>query len=311
MRGEYRAIHAAITTDPMFIGLSRDAKLLWFILKLRLGASGIAHLLAHQHQLGQVTGMSRASVDRAKQELRPHWLLWEGDILWLRNGLRWEPKISLVNANHRKGVMNHLSGLPVQPIVRAFCEYYELDDVTGGRVDAMSMAFECPSNAIPQQEVGKKEEGSRDSKEAFGDEFEGIWPEYPSRGTGNSNPKKLAKDQYIHRRREGIPFVDLAMALAEYANQIGEARKDGTEGVMQGKTFFGRNDRWVEYLEAAKLRTKRLKARTVSDRASALPLPHPTAEEIAARDQAVADAKKELAAVRKRKAAKRTQQEDD
>lgn len=264
MRGEYRAIHAAIVTEPEFLSLSVPAKCLWFVLKLKLGMSGIQHLPAHQHQLRELSGMTLQTIEKAKKELRPHWLLWEGDILWLRNGLKWEPKISLDNKNHRKGVLNHLSGLPAQSIVKAFCDYYELPDIYNGKVDAMPL--ECHSNGIPYQEAGsrKKGKGTKDKDDqALIDEglFMQIVEIYPKRK--GSNPQKEAKAQFLKRMQEGVVCDDLILAVQGYTKELVETDRINTPYVMQMATFLGPKDRWLEYAEQERARRQFERKRTV------------------------------------------------
>lgn len=306
MRGEYRAIHVALTTDPDFIILSVPAKTLWFVLKLHLGASGIDHMPAHRHQLAQITRMNLQAIDKAKIELRPHWLIYEGDILWLRNGLHHEPNITLENEKHRKGILNHLRGLPVQPIVRTFCDYYELEDITDGKVNAMRMPLVCPPKDIPEQEEDEKEVDKKELRSGFEGEFDDlVWPIYPGRGR-ESNPKKEARQKYVARREEGISLEDLRLATRGYHQAMKLADKVGTQYVMQAKTFFGVNDRWVEYAEQERERMKLAEKRAkemkveVTDAAA-----QPTEEELAERRDAVAAAvvlaKEELNKARVRK----------
>lgn len=293
MRGEYRSIHAALTSDPHFISLSVPAKALWFVLKLKLGASGIAYMPAHQHQFAKLTGISLQSIDKAKEEMRPHWLIWEGDILWLRNGLKFEPKISLENENHRKGVLEHLRGMPVQSIVKAFCDYYNLPDIYGGKVQAMPLDY--PSNDIGHiagPEKSGRKIGKKEPKEILEKEFDKVWPAYPKRK--GSNPRNMAFGQYIRRRKEGISSENLLAATEEYGRQMQEDGKTDTEYVMQAKTFFGINHRWLEYYELHKAREVQQHKRMQEGR-GAIPLTEKEREEIkAAALKAMAESKKIL-----------------
>lgn len=303
MRGEYRAIHAAIITEPEFLSLSVPAKCLWFVLKLKLGMSGINHLPAHQHQLRQLSGMTLQMIAKAKNELRPHWLLWEGDILWLRNGLRWEPKISLDNDNHRKGVLNHLSGLPAQPIVKAFCDYYELPDIYNGKVTAMPL--ECHSNGIAYQEVGSrkqgKEKGTREEIEGRRDLlFDDLFAKYPKRKGGN--PKKEARKQFGLRLDEGIEYSDLAMAVDGYKREQEELNHIDTQFVLMAQTFLGKNDRWLEYCEQERARLAVMVKRKRTEKEAIRPVSEEEQKEISKHAlAAMAEAKKVLAD-RRRKA---------
>lgn len=89
--------------------------------------------------------------------------------------------------------------------------------------------------------------------------FERLWSEYPQRP---NNPKKPAFKQYQRRLLEGVPVLTLLGAVMNYAGQMRHAGKVGTEYVMQAQTFFGPNERWVEFvpkLEYAPVRKRDVK----------------------------------------------------
>jgi hypothetical protein len=143
-RGEYAAIHTAILDDPAFQDLSASARLLWYSLRLLLGASGIDILRGWQAVLPEVTGLEDPA--GAMQELESGgWLLRQHSIFWLRNALRFNPSLNLSNLKHKKGLTKHLEGLPKCEIVNAFADYYGLERPFSG------MGIEWVSNgyAIP------------------------------------------------------------------------------------------------------------------------------------------------------------------
>lgn len=134
-RGEYRPIHTVLPESPEFKALSKDGKLLVYGLKLSLGFSGIGVL--YDDQLAERSGLTVEELGPARAELvSKDWLVLEGRIHWLRNGLRFEPTISLDNPNHRKAVVRHLQGLPRLSIVSRFATYYELPAPFGGAPEA-------------------------------------------------------------------------------------------------------------------------------------------------------------------------------
>lgn len=75
--------------------------------------------------------------------------------------------------------------------------------------------------------------------------FERLWCEYPQRP---NNPKKPAFKQYQRRLLEGVPILTLLGAVMNYAGQMRHGGKIGTEYVMQAQTFFGPNERWLEFV---------------------------------------------------------------
>ena len=139
-RGDYRAIHTVLLESPEFVDMSAAAQLVWFHLKLRLGATGIDVIPAAEAVLSEATNLPPEDVRNALFELkgeppsegipnppRMGWLMRERNVFWLRNALKFEPSRTLTNDNHRKNVMKHLCGLPKLKIVNDFAEYYELD----------------------------------------------------------------------------------------------------------------------------------------------------------------------------------------
>ena len=146
-RGDYRAIHTVLLESPEFVDMSPHAQLIWFHLKLRLGATGIDVIPAAEAVLSEATNLPPEGVRNALFELqgeppsegipnpipegipnppRMGWLMRERNVFWLRNALKFEPSRTLTNDNHRKNVLTHLCGLPKLKVVNDFADYYEL-----------------------------------------------------------------------------------------------------------------------------------------------------------------------------------------
>lgn len=164
-RGEYRAIHVALIDDPDFLQLSPPARLALMTLKLILGASGIDVVRALVPELMATTGYDEATIRAAVDELTAgRWILIEGRVVWLRNGLRFEPSKPLASENGRKGISAHLATLPRVALVNRFADYYglprpfpELDDPADSEG-----ATEPPSNPLPTPSEPPTEAGIRD-----------------------------------------------------------------------------------------------------------------------------------------------------
>jgi hypothetical protein len=155
LRGEYAAIHEAIVDDPDFQAITPAAKCCWYTLKLMLGASGIGLLRASREVLETVTRIKRPELYSALNELIDgKWLIVQGDVLWLRNGLRHNPNLTLTNDNHRKAIVKHLAGLPRLEIVNAFATYYGF----AAPFSNLPVAWDTQwyPNGIPDQEVGSR-----------------------------------------------------------------------------------------------------------------------------------------------------------
>lgn len=123
IRGDYRATYSVIVDSDEYKALSKDAKLLFWALKHSLGLSGID--VVFDDQLRDRSGLTQHELDVARQELiDDRWLEVEGRVHWLRNGLRFEPNVSVSHAKQRAGIERHLKGLPKASVVNRMATYY-------------------------------------------------------------------------------------------------------------------------------------------------------------------------------------------
>lgn len=161
-RGEYRSIHVALADDADFLELSPPARLCLLMLKLTLGPSGINVVRALIPELMVTTGHGEAEVRAGLDALVRHrWIAIEGNVVWLRNGLRFEPNMSLQSENTAKGVCRHLRSLPRLPIVNAFAAYYGLPlpfpEIEQAPPEPHSQPLGSPFE--PPTEAGRRDEG--------------------------------------------------------------------------------------------------------------------------------------------------------
>lgn len=127
-RGEWRGIYTVLSDTPEFQDLGPDAQLIWFHLKLRLGAAGIDTLPAAEYVVSDAAGIPSERVRDGIEILSEGgWLIRERNVFWLRNALKFEPSRNLSNPNHVKSIRSHIAGLPKLAIVNDFADYYELD----------------------------------------------------------------------------------------------------------------------------------------------------------------------------------------
>lgn len=132
-RGEYSAIHTAVVDAPDFQALGPDARLCFYTVKMILGPSGIEVVRCFVAQMTQLTGLPESRLRVALDELQAgKWLAQQGDVVWLRNGLKFNPGCNLNNEKHKTGVIRHLQGLPRLAIVNAFCKHYDLPETASG-----------------------------------------------------------------------------------------------------------------------------------------------------------------------------------
>lgn len=191
-RGEWRGIYVALLDSPEWQALSAQARSVFLVLKMKLGKSGIG--VFYPEALPRLTGFSGPECDAALDELcdgiamvsgyyrdggsnheidvPDAWVLRDGPLFWIRNGLRFEPGVNLANANHRKGILLHLKTLPKSPLLRAFSRYYGI----------------------------VKDEMSYNERKASGDTIPMVSGNLRDNGNGNGNgynrPTRLHADAY-------------------------------------------------------------------------------------------------------------------
>lgn len=126
-RGLYRGVYSSLPDDPDFQRLSPNARLVFYTCRLCAQAGPAAIFRYYPELLIVQTGLKAPQLEAALQELeRETWILREGVVLWVRNGLRHDPNVRLANPKHRKGVMRALESLPHLNIVLRFCDYYQI-----------------------------------------------------------------------------------------------------------------------------------------------------------------------------------------
>lgn len=124
-RGEYRSIHTVLVDGPDFQTLEPDDRLTLLIVKLSLGPSGIDVVPALVPTLVERTGLDAERVGAALARLESGgWIRRERNVLWLVNGLKYEPSLDTKNKKHRTGVQRHAYGLPRLALIAAFARHY-------------------------------------------------------------------------------------------------------------------------------------------------------------------------------------------
>jgi len=167
-RGLYRSIYSVLPDDPDFQRLTPHARLVLLIARLCEAAGPSAIFRYYLAVLMAQTGLAQKQVMAALEELRVgRWVEFDETVLWVRNGLRYEPSHSLANPKHRKGIETHLLGLPRSRVVVSFCEYYK-----------MPIPFEWDSIPIRNREREREREPERETLPPYPPSHEegGVWP---------------------------------------------------------------------------------------------------------------------------------------
>jgi len=128
-RGVYRGLHSSLFDDPDFQHLSHWARHVFLTLRLCRDAGPAVIFRYYPEVIARQTGLTLARVETSLVELeQTRWVLRDGVVLWVRNGLRHDPQIRLGSLKHRAAVIRQLEGLPKVPMLATFCEYYELGE---------------------------------------------------------------------------------------------------------------------------------------------------------------------------------------
>ena len=228
-RGKHQSIHTALIDDPTFQKLTPEAKLCFYTLKLMLGAAGIDVVRAHQLAIAEVTGLNVTTVKTALSDLdNAGFLMIEKNVLWIRNGLRFNPALNLDNDNHRKSIRTHLKGLPALAIVNLFADRYAFeivfDTITDTIADTITDAI---TDTIADQEEETERRKKKQKKEkAFSKENEESKLSYGSlmklvREVVHLNPRDKEGKEQIKRSGDVLnKWIKAGVSLEEIASVI-------------------------------------------------------------------------------------------
>ncbi len=150
-RGSYRSVFSVIFDDPDYQKLTPHARLVLLTARQCQDAGPAAIFRYYSETLAHQTGLTVLQVKQALAALTSSgWVLLDDHVLWVRNGLRFDPTITLANRKHRAAVIKGLSRLPKSPIVLKFCDYYKIEYPSG-----------WPSIAMPFTETETETETER------------------------------------------------------------------------------------------------------------------------------------------------------
>jgi hypothetical protein len=123
-KGEYRPIYEALFHAPEYLQLSAHAKLVLLTIKCNCGPTGIKSWPGLSASLQEMCKLLHRDVKKALAELEAQsWIATEGNLVWVVNGLRFEPQIS-TSRNHQAYVERELARLPECDLLRRFREKY-------------------------------------------------------------------------------------------------------------------------------------------------------------------------------------------
>lgn len=237
-RGIYRAVHSVLIDSHEFTDLSDDAKLVFYTLRFcpennlaSIFSPFYLEILHHRVKMGP----DRLSI-AIRELIDSHWIVYQMPILWIRNGLKFSPGVSLANEKHLTAIFKILKGLPKLKIVAEFCEYYKLkcplsgplsDRLFNSLSDSLSIAYSI------QKEEEDKGRGKRKGKGKGKGVGEGVQGE----NLGSSmNGFQAFWERYP--KKEGRDKAE--------ESWLKKAKKVPIEVILQGLEKWERSQKWAD-----------------------------------------------------------------
>jgi hypothetical protein len=127
-KGTYRAVHTSLWDDPGYEKLSPEARHVLLVLRLGTQSNLPCCYRLRLSVLSENTGYPLDTLCSPIAELKNEgWIQFDGVVVWIINGLKYDPQISLANPKHFENVLKVLSGLPKSQIVLNCCKHYSID----------------------------------------------------------------------------------------------------------------------------------------------------------------------------------------
>jgi hypothetical protein len=141
----YRAVLTRLFDDPDYQRLSPSARLVLLTARLCEAAGPAAIFRYYPASLTAQTGLTLEQLEAALEELAAgNWVRRDAHLLWVRNGLRFDPSLSLRDQKHTTAVQRWLSNLPQTILIRSFRRYYKLQGPSKGPSKGHRRALYCP-----------------------------------------------------------------------------------------------------------------------------------------------------------------------
>lgn len=185
-RGAYRGVFCSFVDSPEFQAMGPHARHVLLTARLSKQAGPACIFRCYPSVLAVQTGWGVAVVVRALEvTVDRGFCQQEGGVLWIVNGLRYDPTMRLSNKRQRAAVVKALEELPRLPIVERFCEYYGLNAQALGLVAERKTSPVLGTNGHTDTEVLPEEDRGTTriqipSGEALSPAgFDAFWERYP------------------------------------------------------------------------------------------------------------------------------------
>lgn len=182
--GVYRGVYTSLVDDPDFQRLTPQARHVLATMRLSRDIGPGCIWRAYLDPIARRTGWSLKIVERSLHELvTMGWIEWDGVILWIKNGLRYDPTFKISDEKHVKAITKHIASLPKREIVVRFCQYYKITCP----FDAPSKTLTClgPPNPNPNPNTKSESDDVGGERPVDGSSP----PSAPSYGPGALDPE--------------------------------------------------------------------------------------------------------------------------
>lgn len=274
-RGVHRGVYSSLVDSPEFQSLTPHARLVFLTARVCKQTGPAAIFVCYREVLARQTGLKVRQVEEALRELEDTgWIRCEGLVVWLVNGLRYDPTMRLANPKHRKAVLRALEELPRTGIVVSFCEYYRLEWLP----DSLSDTYPKLAPPNTEEDRGVPRGTSRDPilTTLSGDDPPDPAPPGIPKPPRAPNPYRVQAIEVLEflnrktgRRYEPVPAnLSLIAARLREGATVGQCR-----GVIVQRWRLWRDDpKMAEYIRPATL----FNAAKFSQYKAHLPEPEPT-----------------------------------
>lgn len=199
-RGVYRSVYCRIQEAPEYLALTSRAR--FVLLSARLSKeAGIACIWScFPETLARLTGYDLRHITTALDELdMAGWTRREGSLLWIVNGLRYDPNVNLANPNHRTAVERRLADLPRCRLVLTFCEYYGMGIPSGYHPGSHpdTIPYTIPIQDQDQEQLLRSKDSTLGDMRQGGSHPDGIRipsPPLPQNGSAAQHVRQTARD---------------------------------------------------------------------------------------------------------------------
>jgi hypothetical protein len=191
---------------PDFQVLTPEARLTLLVCRVGTQNTAASIFRYYREALMAQTGLTAERLESALCELESKpspskpWITRDDRILWVRNGLKHDPSMSLHHENHRKSIVRAVAGLPKTSTVRKFRRYYKLRIAMG---DGSAIATPYPIG--PPSAIRKGKDKDKDTDK------EGSPMGPPDRRNGFEVSRKDSDQRRVHHREAlmaaGSPYA--------------------------------------------------------------------------------------------------------